>query len=191
MPTIGAPVDLTPWDAPWYAASPSRTRRRRNRPASTPWRHGWRSRRSGRTSDPWDSVVPGVTEAETPPSEPTSQYPPPSGVAAMPTIGARGSRAAPRSVEAGVTEREDAAVGADQPVPTTVRGGGHADDRLRQLRSRPPIRSSRRHRTRRRRRRRRPSCTPVAVNVEAELPGSRPRRRRLRGPSRGQPAEME
>ena len=52
-----------------------------------------------------------------PPSEATSQYPPPSGVAAMPTMGLLRGMAPAEPKKRGVAVIEDAAVGGDDPVP--------------------------------------------------------------------------
>ena len=64
-----------------------------------------------------------------PPSAATSQYPLPSGVAAMPTIGLVEVRRAHGAVELGVAEGEDAAVERAQPVALGVRRGRHGHDR--------------------------------------------------------------
>ena len=55
-----------------------------------------------------------------PPSDATSQYPPPSGVAAMPTMGLFSRMLPGAAVELGVAEAEDAAVGGHLPVPRRV-----------------------------------------------------------------------
>ena len=65
-----------------------------------------------------------------PPSEATSQYPLPPGVAAMADDRRVQRLAAPRAEEAGVAVVEDAPVGGHEPISAAVVGRRHADDRL-------------------------------------------------------------
>ena len=130
-----------------------------------------------------------------PPSAATSQYPLPSCVVAMPTMGALSADGARAPVEAGVAVGEDAAVGGHEPVALAVGRRRHADDRLVQVRRRPWSRRTGRRRRRTRRRRARRASTPWrrawwpwrrSVPAAARRPRSprrwRRRRRRRRRP---------
>ncbi len=119
--------------------------------------------------------------------------------ACMPTTGESRVRAAGRSLEAGVPEGEDAAVGGDQPVPATVRRSPPCPPRDGSAPCRPWIRGSRRPRRRRCRRRRRPASSrhrpawPPCPRWGGSAP-SRPsnrgtrRRRRRRSPRPRRPS---
>ena len=69
--------------------------------------------------DPWNAASP---KAKIPPSDATSQYPPPSGVTAIPTMGLFSRMLPGRPEEPGVAEGEDPAV-ATPPASSRRRRG--------------------------------------------------------------------
>ena len=104
----------------------------RDDPVAVAGRRSTRCRRSAGCSvmapvEPWKAASPNV---KMPPSDATSVYPRPVGVAVIPTIGLFNVDRAGRAVEGRVAEREDAAVGRDEPIAAPGRRRRDPDDRL-------------------------------------------------------------